>query len=299
MLRRLGRALGLGAVLAALHAGQAATVTEPSRVEFVGSYVWTMKHPAFGGFSGLELSQDGTRFTALSDRATIVTGSLLREGGRISGVEATPPQPLHDSAGRLLADENADPEGLAMAGDGTLYVSFENNTRVARYQSPEAPAQRLPSPPAFRAMQANSGLEALAIDARGRLYTLPERSGALSKPFPVYRWTGKDWEQPFAIPRSGKFLPVGADFGPDGALYFLERDFAGIFGFRSRIRRFTLDETGITAEETLLTTSTGSHDNLEGLAVWADPDGAIRLTMISDDNFFPLQRTEFVEYRLR
>ena len=38
------------------------------------------------------------------------------------------------------------------------------------------------------------------------------------------------------------------------------------------------------------------HDNLEGLAVWRDDSGAIRLTMISDDNFNLLQRTELVEY---
>lgn len=38
------------------------------------------------------------------------------------------------------------------------------------------------------------------------------------------------------------------------------------------------------------------HDNLEGISVWQDPDGRIRLTMISDDNFMVFQRTEIVEY---
>jgi hypothetical protein len=46
----------------------------------------------------------------------------------------------------------------------------------------------------------------------------------------------------------------------------------------------------------LLRSAAGTHDNLEGLAVWRDVGGHIRLTMISDDNFRFFQKTEFVEY---
>jgi hypothetical protein len=42
----------------------------------------------------------------------------------------------------------------------------------------------------------------------------------------------------------------------------------------------------------------GVQDNLEGLSVWRDIAGQIRLTLISDDNFRLLQRTEIVEYVL-
>ena len=42
----------------------------------------------------------------------------------------------------------------------------------------------------------------------------------------------------------------------------------------------------------------GEHDNLEGIAVWRDRNGDIRITMISDDNYRAFQRTEFVEYRV-
>ena len=114
----------------------------------------------------------------------------------------------------------------------------------------------------------------------------------------MFRWTGTDWEQPFSIPRRDAFVPVGADFGPDGFFYLLERDFTGIFGFRSRVRRFRFAAGAVTDEETLLTTSAGTHGNLEGLSVWRDAAGAIRLTLVADDNFFALLVTEFVEYRL-
>jgi hypothetical protein len=78
---------------------------------------------------------------------------------------------------------------------------------------------------------------------------------------------------PFTIERRGEFLPVGADFGPDGLFYLLERRFLGIFGLQSRVRRFAIDGDTIGAEETLLETRPWTHDNLEGISVWRDADG--------------------------
>jgi hypothetical protein len=233
----------------------------------------------------------------LSDHAAVLTGRLMRAGGRITGADGGAVVRLRDSKGKRLGDDNTDAEGLAMGPDGSLYVSFEGNTRVVRHAAPEAAAELLPRPKAFRKMGSNSSLEALAIDAQGTLYTLPERSGSYDAPFPVYRYRRGAWDQPFAIPRRGAFLPVGADFGPDGRFYLLERGFT-LFGFSSRVRRFEVTGDTIGNEVTLLETATGTYDNLEGLAVWRDDAGAIRLTMISDDNFKSFQVTQFVEYRV-
>ena len=79
----------------------------------------------------------------------------------------------------------------------------------------------------------------------------------------------------------------------------LERDFWGLLGFRMRVRVFDIRGDRISGGEVLVETSAGTHDNLEGLAVWRDRQGTIRLTMISDDNQRFFQRTEFVEYRVR
>jgi len=147
-------------------------------------------------------------------------------------------------------------------------------------------------------MPANAGLEALAIDSAGMLYTLPERSGAPTRPFPLYRFDGVRWSIPWRLPRRGRYLAVGADFGPDGRFYLLERDFNGLLGFSSRVRRFTLGPEGALTEETLLTTRNLRHGNLEGLSVWRDGAGEIRLTMVADDNFSFFQQTEIVEYRI-
>lgn len=271
---------------------------EPQMAEHVGAWVWRSSVERFGGFSGLELSADGLDFAAVSDRGTLAQGRLQRDSdGRVTGVEQAVLRPLQDRKGQALTGRFTDAEGLALAADGSLYISFEGYARVARYAEPGDAAEQLPRPGAFDAMQNNSSLEALAIGPDGALYTLPERSGARDRPFPVWRFRGGQWDQPFALPRDGNWLPVGADFGPDGQLYLLERDFF-VIGFLSRVRRFRIEGDAVTGGEVLLQTRAAAHDNLEGIAVWQDAGGAIRLTMISDDNFLWVQRTEFVDYRL-
>lgn len=291
------RALSALALACAL--GYVPLHAEPLRAEFLQSYVWSDPDPAFGGFSGLELNADGTDFVALSDRATLWRGRLKRDAaGRITGVQTAGPVELHDSTGKLLSRHTGDSEGLALAPDGSVYISFEGLARVAHYPTDGGPAEKLPRPQDFDRMQTNSSLESLAIAPDGALYTMPERSGSLHSPFPVWRYRDGRWTQPFAIPRDGDWLPAGSDFGPDGRFYLLERDFWGLFGFLTRVRVFDIQGDTITGGEVLVQTGAGRHDNLEGIAVWRDSTGTIRLTMVSDDNFRLLQRTEFVEYRL-
>jgi hypothetical protein len=201
---------------------------------------------------------------------------------------------LRDPEGRAVQGFGSDSEGLAIRADGRIFVSWEGEARVWTYADPGSPAAWLPRHPDFRGMQVNAALEALAIGPDGALYTLAERSGRAERPFPVYRYAGGDWSVPFSITRSGAHLPVGADIGPDGMLYLLERDFYGL-GFGSRVRRFGLDGSD---GAVVLETGLGQHGNLEGIAAWRDGTRAIRLTMVADNNFSFLQRTEIVEYRL-
>lgn len=95
-------------------------------------------------------------------------------------------------------------------------------------------------------------------------------------------------------PRDPPFLPTGADIAHDGMLYVLERDFSWLGGFSTRLRRAALSDWPTLRPETLFT-QIGGLDNMEGLASWRDSDGAVRLLMIADDNFSPLQRTLLVE----
>jgi len=264
----------------------------------MGEFTWNDDQANFGGFSAIEVSPDGVNFTAVSDRGRALTGRITRVNGVITAVSNTPLIALKDKSGAPVRRYDVDSEGLAIAADGRDFISFESNHRVWRYDSLGGAAGSIGTDADFKKFQVNSGMESLAIDTRGWLYTMPERSGAPDRPFPVYRHRETGWDQPFSIPRIGDFLPVGADFGPDGKFYLLERDFVWYSGFRSRIRRFDLTDNGFENQEILLETGFRTHDNLEGIAAWTNPAGQVCLTMVSDDNFNILQTTELVDYCL-
>ncbi len=296
MRRRAFLAVAAGLLLIA-GLESSASPTPPSG--FLDAFHWMMDTPRFGGFSAIEVSENGRDIVVLSDRGAYTTGHITRdEAGRIASISTQPVQPLQGADGKPLKPGLSDSEGIALASDGSVYISFEGRARVLFYPKLGSPAKDLPSPADFKAMLENSALEALAIDAKGALYTLPERSGAEHKPFPVYRFKGGKWDKRLQITREGGYLPVGADFGPDGKFYLLERDFRGLAGFSSRLRRFSLGPKGFNQGETLLETPVGLHDNLEGISIWRDAAGHLTATMVSDDNFNFFLRSQIVEYQL-
>jgi len=271
---------------------------EPS-ARLVGVYRWFGDDPGddglFGGFSAIEVTEDGAAFTAMTDHSDLFSGRFLRENGVITGIERGPHRHLTDESGAWLDYEYWDSEGLAVAQDGRVFVSFEGFHRVWTYARVGGEAAWLPRHPDFQHMHRNASLEALARDERGWLYTITE--SPRGDAFPVFRYRGGQWDTPFTIPARDGFEVTGADVGPDGKFYLLERSFSLLTGFGSRLRRFDLSETGLTNEVTLMRSAPFQHDNLEGLSVWRAADG-LRATMVSDDNFRALQRTELVEYAL-
>ena len=263
---------------------------------YLGSYTWAPSFRDAGGYSALWLAPDGPDFVTLSDRGAWIRGTLARDGdGVVSDVTVTGRGTLASEAGRRPRDKyGRDAESIA-AVDGAFYVAYEGRSRIMRFDDLDDVPVPLPVPPAFRAFDGNAGIEALAADAEGRLYAIPEASGDLRRPFPVFRYADGAWTIPFTLPRRGGFLVSGADVGPDGRLYVLEREFA-LIGFRTRIRSLTLEGGD---ERTAFESTLGEHDNLEGIDVWRDATGRLRVTMISDDNQRPrFQRTEFVDYLL-
>ncbi len=296
MRRRPFLAVAAGLVLLAGLEGSASPAPPAG---FLGDYRWDISDPLFGGWSGLRLSPDGSRLTALSDHGAFIQGRIKRDTkGKIIGITAGAIQPLKGTSQAPLAAGRTDSEGLEIAPDGTAYISFEGVARVLKYRKLGGIAENLPSHPDFATMQINSSLEALAMDASGALYTLPERSGRLDRPFPVYRFRAGKWDKTLSIRRDDSYLPVDADFGPDGKFYLLERQFRGLSGFSTRLRRFDLTAKGFVNETLLLQTPVGLYDNLEGLSIWRNASGDLTATMISDDNFAFFLKTEIVEYRL-
>lgn len=271
------------------------TLAASQSLTFAGRVVIKFDVEGFGGLSGIEILSSGD-FLAITDQGNFIEGGITRINGEIRSVTLRAPRPILDSKGDPLDGLNTNAEAIAIGPDGSIYVAFEGNHRIMRHENLGAVAEFLPKHPDFRNLQRNSGLEALAINAEGKVLTIPERSGEETRPFPVYSYDGTDWSQASDIPRRGAFLITGADFGPNGRLYVLERAFGMPAGFATRIRRFTLVNDIIANEETLLVNRSNRLDNMEGISVWLDADGQTRLTLVSDNNFNPLLHTVISEY---
>jgi hypothetical protein len=265
--------------------------------ELTGSVVEAYDLAFFGGLSGLDFGADEGEVTLLLDSGLLIRGQLQRDAaGAPTGLRRWRLVPIEDRRDGMFGQRGMDAEGVAVDG-ADIYVSLERVHAVWRLSGFGEVVERLPPPPGTDELGSNASFEALAV-AGGALYTLPERSATRGTPFPVWRFADGAWEPAFSLPRRGRFLAVGADFGPDECFYLLERRFLPPAWFATRVRRFATFGGEVVAEETVLETALGTHDNLEGIAVWGDAAGDIRLTMVSDDNFSRWQETQIVDYRV-
>ncbi|MEM8979190.1 MAG: esterase-like activity of phytase family protein [Pseudomonadota bacterium] len=246
------------------------------------------------GLSGLEVSSDGSKLHLINDKAQYFYLKLTRENGVLSGYDVKAQNEFSGTQGRQITPYSSDSEGLAWREGGPVFVSFEGWARVWRYDTPQETALYVPRMDRFEDMKSNGSLEALGIAPDGALFTISERHRHRKLHYPMFRYHQGTWEIPFYIPRSVAFAPVGMDIDDEGRIYLLERSFQN-YAWRSQVRRFALDGSG---GEILFRSDYGEHDNLEGLTVWRDDTGALRLLMVSDNNFTELQTSEFVEYVL-
>lgn len=281
-----------GAAALSLRAGSAHAIADSPAT----TVVWSGEGEFFGGFSGIEVSADRSSALVISDRGFAVRTRLIRDANEtLTGIEALEHFPLLGRRGQPVRGGRGDTEGLDEGPDGTLHVSFEGQrrSRVARYADPRGRARELVQRRDWRELPGNRGLEALALDPDGIVYTIPEEMSDGS--FPLYWLDDNRWRIAAQLAGGDDFAPVGMDFGPDGHLYLLERKFRlAFFGTRiSRLRQGNLGQ-----REILVETSYGALDNHEGISITRDGSGQLWATTISDDNQNRFQRTEICEFPL-
>jgi hypothetical protein len=276
-----------------------AAVSAEGSARVLGALTLGASDPAFGGLSGLAVDGDGAGATFVSDRGALFRARLVWTSGRLSGLTDAERLPLRGLRGEPRPPGLDDAEGLARGPDGALLMSFEGDApRIWRHADAQAAARPLPDADGFDRIQRNSGLEALAVAPDGSVLAIPERSGALDRPFPVWRLApdGAAWSVG-ALVRRPPFLVTGADVGPDGRLYVTERSFSWLGGFSWRLSRADLDDWPDLRPVTLLEAE-GGVDNVEGVSVWRDGDGRLRALLVADDNFSLLQRTVLIDVAL-
>ncbi len=269
---------------------------EVGALHYRGGLALASREALFGGFSGLELLEDG-RLLAISDAGQWLSAELVLDAsGALVG--------LRDGRVASMRDENAAPfqskregdsEGLAQLPDGRFAVSFEQTQSVRLYDmnrdGPFGAAQAGPGLAGAGRLPANVGLEAIAAAANGDLIVGAEGGGLWRAPLgasaPIPQRARYRGELGFSL--------VGLDRLPDGGFVTLERFYAPVIGARARITRF--EEADISAggaiegEELARLAPPLPVENFEAIAAIAMPGGATRIYILSDNNFNARSRT--------
>lgn len=252
-------------------------------------------HPAFGGFSGL--SVEAGRMTAVTDAGWWLVADLAEVAEGLVPVAARL-SPMVDQSGNRLDKAGGDAEGLTVEG-GQLLISFERDHRVM-VGGPGARLGDHAQDRSFEKMGTNQGLEALATLTDGTLLAIGEQP--LGGGNPMFRITRNGQVTTGQLPQRGPFFVTGADMGPDERLYVLMRDYSVLRGVRIQILRYAIGEDGFpdTASAHVLARfeSSSGIDNMEGISLWTDALGRVRLTLISDDNFNFMQRTVLMDFEV-
>ncbi len=267
----------------------------------------------FGGLSGLWRHADGIGLVALTDNAQWLTAELAYSGGRLSGLSSAALAPILGEDGVPLRRTRAyDTEGLAITGEGIAYVGIERVHEVRRFDwardGVQARGVALPMPAETRDLPANGSFEAVAVappghPLAGAVLAIAEeaRSGEAA---PTRGWvlTGPHRFE-FEVARSSDFDITDAAFLPSGEMLLLERRYSPARGVACRMRRIAADaiRPGATIDGGIIFEADGTSviDNMEGMALHRDAaTGATVVTLVSDDNFSPLQRTVLLEFAL-
>jgi hypothetical protein len=288
---------------------------DPSRkrfgqLEFRGGLTLTSPYREFGGLSAIRIASDGAQFISLSDHGRWFTGRIIYEGARPVGIADPVMAPIRGPDGQPLAAHGwHDTESIA-DDDGTLYVGIEGVNQIVRFDYGKegllARGHPIPVPPGIRTLPSNQGLEALVFVPRnqplgGTLIAMSERgldnAGNL-RAFLI----GGPTPGNFAIKRIEKFDISDAALLPSGDLLILERRFSWPEGLLVQIRRIKIGDVrpdAVVDGPVLFEADLSFEiDNMEGLAVHQTPAGEIVLTLISDDNFSTVQRTELLQFTL-
>ncbi len=260
------------------------------RVRFEGGWALTSGHEGFGGFSGLLIDDKNKILLAISDKGDWWQTPF--DARRF--VPPTAGIMRGYAAGTTADKKDLDAESL-IKFDGGYLVSFEQDHRLEFVA--EVGGGGVASPLAaidFSGVSMNSGMEAIARLADGRLLAFSERgrngSGQL-KAWLVSSISVQDlWFKPPA-----NFAPTDAATLPNGDVLVLLRYFSAIDGVAIKVHRIKADDIAagsvLAGKEILHLTPEFTVDNMEGLDVVALDDDTVRLVMISDDNFNSIQRT--------
>lgn len=284
------------------------TRVEFGKLEYLSGIVMRSDNEDFGGLSGLQISPDGRRLLAVTDRGKWLTAELVYEDARLTGLANAQIEPLVGRDGRMLDGRgNVDAEALILVQPenlaGPAYVSFEGNHRIWLYPD-GLRARPIPVATPGQLMMApeNKGLEALARRGDGALITLTE-AWLDDAGNPIGWLIDNNNTGALRLRRHNDFSPTDLAFLPDGDLLVLERRYTRVGGPGMQIRLIKADslmpEAVLDGEVLINLAARYGIDNFEGLAVRQNGDGETIIYLVSDDNFNPLQKNLLLMFKLK
>ena len=277
-------------------------------LEFRGGLVLTSTHKSFGGISALRVRSDGEHFLALSDRASWFLGRIVYENNRPVGIADASAAPVLDGDGKPAPQW--DTESIADDGN-TLYVGLERINSIFSFdfdwKSFPANARPVSVPPELKDLPFNQGLEGMVFVPKkyklaGTLIGFSEKglteAGNL-KAFLI----GGPAPGMFAVKRTDGYDISDAAILPNGDILILERQYSLQRGVTMRIRRIRLEDIkpgALVDGPTVIETDVRFQiDNMEAMSVHRSRSGETLLTIMSDDNFSPIQRTLLLQFVLK
>ncbi|ESY84542.1 signal peptide protein [Mesorhizobium sp. LNHC220B00] len=280
-------------------------------LEFVGGLEMTSPSRDFGALSAFRFLKAGSDFIGVADTGYWFFGSVARDADRRPlGIQNFRMQQMADQSGQPIDEKwEVDAEGLAVK-DGIATVGFERNHRVSQFRidpdTMKAPFRQLDFLVPPRELRQNRGFETVTHSNangqhQGGLVVVSEKS--LDKSGNIYAAIIEGPHRGvFTVKRNDDFDITDGAFLPDGDLLLLERSFTMAGGLKMRLRRIYGEsvEKGVVADGPVLLQADMGYqiDNIEGLDVWSRDDGALMVSLISDDNHSILQRNLYLEFIL-
>lgn len=256
----------------------------------------------FGGFSGLGVSQDGTRLVSVSDRGVSLSMRMSYDAdGNLVGGHEFDLGPLSDLDGSALRGKRwTDAEAMSPGVEGEIIIAFERDHRIWRYDAGATTPRVLRPPEEVKSMPGNDGIEALTLLNDGRLLAISE--GSTREDFTV-GWVSRVGGWDVLTYKTGDgFRATGAATLPDGDVLVLERYYTPRQGVRIRIKRVdhkTIQAGGeVTGQLIAELKPPMNVDNFEGIDVRPGPNDIPFVYLISDDNFSNDQRTLLMMFKL-
>jgi hypothetical protein len=280
-------------------------------LEFVGGLEMTSPSRDFGALSAFRFLKAGSDFIGVADTGFWFFGTVVHDADkRPAGIQNFHMQQMVDETGQPIDKKwEVDAEGLAVKG-GIATVGFERNQRVAQFNidpdDMKAPFKQLDFLVPARELRQNRGFETVTHanpygQHGGGLVVVSEKS--LDKAGNIFAAIIEGPHKGvFTVKRNGDFDITDGAFLPDGDLLLLERSFSMANGVKMRLRRIYGEsvEKGAVADGPVLMEADMGYqiDNMEGLDVWTRDDGALMVSLVSDDNHSILQRNLYLEFIL-